>query len=144
MSNISSIFNSMDISLSALQAQRKHMDVIGSNLANADSTNFNKTGKPYQRQIVTFETILSDETNQSNSNAGGVSVTSTVADASPSIAVPMPGHPDAVNGIVMFPNVKPPEEMADLMSASRAYEANSAAMKIAKNMFQRALEIGKA
>jgi flagellar basal-body rod protein FlgC len=134
----------MDVSLSALQAQRRRMDVISSNIANADVTNFARTGKPYERQMVTFETVLDDAAHK-GANDGGVKVSATVSDNRPPTPIYSPGHPDAdKDGMVLFPDIRPAEEMADLMSAARSFEANSAAMKIAKTMFQRSLEIGRA
>lgn len=148
MPNISRIFGPLDTSVSALQAQRHRIDVVSSNLANAESTR-TEEGGPYQRQLVVFEAVLNDAQNAVNGNGGGgqgVRVAATVKDADreQGIKVHMPGHPDAnANGDVTMPDIRTAEELADLMSAARSYEANAAAFKITRTIFQRALELGR-
>lgn len=145
MAGINGMFNSMNVSLSAMQAQRRRMDVVAGNLANAESTR-SAQGGPYQRQQVVFETVLNDAINPADGqNAGqGVAAVAVVPDRRPPIAVHMPGHPDAdANGNVLMPDVRPAEEMADLISAARSYEANAVAMKISRGLFQRAIELGR-
>lgn len=141
-------FRSLDISVSALNAQRKRMDVVSTNLANAESTR-TAAGGPYQRQLVVFEAVLQDATAAQqggpDSTAGGVRVAEVGNDTRPPLVVHMPGHPDAdANGNVMMPDVRPAEEMVDMISASRSYEANAAAFKLSKQMMQRAIEMGRA
>jgi flagellar basal-body rod protein FlgC len=143
-------FNSLDISVSALSAQRKRMDIVSSNLANANTTR-TADGGPYQRQQVVFEAVLQAAKvdppmgEGPNTPVGGVRVAEITKDARPPIMVHMPGHPDAdANGNVLMPDVRPAEEMVDLMSASRSYEANATAFKLSKQMMMRALELGRA
>jgi flagellar basal-body rod protein FlgC len=142
MNEIGQAFGALDTSVSALQAQRRRMDVIASNLANAESTR-SPQGGPYVRQQVVFEAVLNEA--QGGVSAGGVRVAATVADSRPPLRVHLPGHPDAdTNGDVLMPDIRPAEEMADLLSAERAYEANLAAFKITRGLFQKALELGRA
>lgn len=142
-------FNSLDISVSALSAQRKRMDIVSTNLANAESTR-TAEGGPYQRQQVVFEAVLQEAAGISPSggeqgSAGGVRVAEIHKDERPPIIVHIPGHPDAdANGNVAMPDVRPAEEMVDMIAASRSYEANAAAFKLSKQMMQRALEMGRA
>ena len=146
MSGIGGVFGGMDISVSALQAQRRRMDVIASNLANAQSTS-TPQGGPYVRQQVVFQAVLNEAQNGNPASAdpGGVRVLGTVADTRPPIKVHMPGHRDAdANGDVLMPDVRPAEELADLLSAARSYEANAAAFKITRGLYQHALELGRA
>lgn len=140
---VDGMFGSMDISLSAMRAQRQRIDVVASNLANADSTRTTQGG-PYKRQQVVFEAVLQNASG-SSSGPAGVRVASIVSDPRPPMVVHNPGHPDAdANGNVLMPDIRPAEEMADLISASRFYEANSAALKITRAMFQKSLDMGKA
>jgi len=149
VANVSAMFAGMNVSVSALQAQRQRMDVIASNLANAESTRTSRGG-PYQRQQVVFETVLEEAQNSLGQPGpgvprGGVRVASISSDPRPPIPVHMPGHPDAdANGNVLMPDIHPEQEMVDLINASRSYEANSAAIKISRTIFQRALDLGKA
>ncbi|MFC0524133.1 flagellar basal body rod protein FlgC [Pontibacillus salicampi] len=149
-----SIFSSVNASASALTAQRLRMDVISSNLANAETTravqNENGGWEPYRRKTVTFEPNgQSFQTNLhnamgSNSEAHGVKVTDIKEDPSPSKMVYNPNHPDAnQDGYVAMPNVDPLKEMVDLMSTTRSYEANVTAMNASKSMLMKSLEIGK-
>lgn len=140
-------FQAMDISASGLSAERMRMEVIASNLANATSTRSSRGG-PYRRLL----TVLSaDEqrlqgTNSRTSFAGaGVRVLGVVEDPSPFALRYDPTHPDAnAEGYVAMPNVEPATEMVDLITASRAYEANVTALNAAKQMAMKALDIGKA
>ena len=136
------------ISASGLRAQRLRMDVIAANLANAQSTR-TPGGGPYRRRDVVLES-----TPQSDSFddllAGGtpnaaVRVTRIVEDQRPPQLVFDPGHPDAdQNGYVAMPNVNVVTEMVDMMAATRAYEANVAAVNATKRVLEAALEIGRA
>lgn len=126
---------SIDVSASALAAQRLRMDLIASNLANAETTRSADGQGPYKRMQAIFETR--DE--------GGVQVREVVADPRPPQMVYQPGHPDAdANGYVAMPNVNAVEEMTDLVSATRSYEANVNALNASKAMTRKALEIGRA
>jgi flagellar basal-body rod protein FlgC len=143
MSTIGNIFAPMNSSASAMRAQRLRVDVVAGNLANAETTR-TPQGGPYQRQQVVFEAVMNQAINGTEAGASGVRVVSTGSDGRQPIKVNMPGHPDAnAQGDVLFPDVRVAEEMADMMSASRAYEANAAAFKISRSMFQRALELGR-
>lgn len=145
MGDIGQTFRAMDISVSAMQAQRKRMDIVTSNLANAESTR-SPNGGPYQRQQVVFESVLNDAQRIGREpTPAGVKVSAVIADTRPPIKLHMPGHPDAdANGDVLMPDVRPAEEMADLLSSARSYEANAAAFKITRSVIQRSLELGRA
>lgn len=149
--NISTGF---DISASALTAQRMRMDVISSNIANAETTRgsyVNGQFQPYKRKLVVLEPlqqsfagVLSKEMGQSGRNQG-VRVARIQEDQTPSKLVYNPTHPDAdANGYVHMPNVDIAKEMVDMISASRSYEANITAINATKAMFVKALEIGRA
>ncbi|RKN86526.1 flagellar basal body rod protein FlgC [Paenibacillus ginsengarvi] len=145
--------NGFDISSSALTAQRFRMDVISSNIANADTTRGKLVdGKwvPYQRKVVTmeakepspFSALLSQS--MRDKTGEGVRVTRVFEDEAPFKQVYNPTHPDAdERGYVEMPNVDLLKEMVDLMAASRSYEANVTALNASKAMISKALEIGK-
>jgi flagellar basal-body rod protein FlgC len=146
--------NSFDISSSALTAQRLRMDVISSNIANADTTrNKLENGKwiPYSRKIVTMEPKASNspfakilDSNMRDSTGEGVKVTKIFDDSAPFKQVYNPSHPDAdENGFVLLPNVDVLKEMVDMISATRSYEANVTALNASKAMITKALEIGR-
>ena len=137
------------VSASGLRAQRLRMDVIAANLANAQSTR-TPEGGPYRRRDVvlaaapeggTFDEMLG----AAGGAGGGVEVSRIVEDDAPPQLVFDPGHPDAdANGYVAMPNVNVITEMVDMMAATRAYEANVAAMNATKRVLEAALEIGRA
>lgn len=146
-----SIFGSLDISASALSAERLRMDVTAENLANAQSTR-TANGGPYRRKEVVLEAagdggfagaLASARAAGANgAPAGGVRVSGIVEDQSPNRLVYDPGNPDAnAQGYVSMPNVNPVTEMVDLISASRSYEANVTAMQTSKQMFTKTLDI---
>jgi flagellar basal-body rod protein FlgC len=148
-----SIFGSLDISASALSAERLRMDVTAENLANAQSTR-TANGGPYRRKEVVTEAtgdggfasaLASARGGASGSGGGpdgGVRVAAIVEDQTPNRLVYDPGHPDAnAQGYVSMPNVNPVTEMVDLISASRSYEANVTAMQTSKQMFTKTLDI---
>jgi flagellar basal-body rod protein FlgC len=125
--------SSLNISASGLAAQRARLDLIAENLANAETTR-TLDGGPYQRQ----QAVLTAD------SEGGVKVSGIVPDTRPSQRIFEPGHPDAdATGYVAMPNVNPVEEMVDLVTATRAYEANVTAFNAGKAMTQKALEIGR-
>lgn len=149
-----SISNSFSISASALTAQRLRMDVVSSNIANAETTRAQMVdGKavPYRRKVVVMSPMknsFSDSLNQalgnSNSASRGVKVTEIKEDATPFKPVYNPTHPDADSeGYVYMPNVDILKEMVDVISASRSYEANVTALNASKAMITKALQIGK-
>jgi flagellar basal-body rod protein FlgC len=163
------LFNAIKISASGLRGQRTKMDVVARNLANAETTR-TADGTPYRRQRAIFEQVLGDklkrhavsmgyavenrlarthpahlgETGLGTVQSGG-GVTSEVAvapDSSEFRVLYDPGHPDAdEQGYVLMPNVNPITEMVDMITASRAYEANVSAVQTAKDMFNDALKI---
>ncbi len=140
--------DSLNITGSALTAERFRSDVIMQNLANQNTTR-TAEGGPYRRkQVVLRENQLNfkQELGKAITKAdrGGVYVEEVVDNDTPLVPVYDPDHPDADDdGYVMMPNVNSAEEMVDLMAASRAYEANITALNIAKGMAAKALEIGK-
>jgi flagellar basal-body rod protein FlgC len=139
------VSGTLAISASALQAQRLRMDVIAANLANAQSTR-TPEGGPYKRRDVVLEATAggSFEEVLGASGGGAVRVARVVEDDTPPRVVFDPGHPDAdPRGYVAYPNVNPITEMVDLMAATRAYEANVAAINATKRVLEAALSIGR-
>ena len=143
------LFDAISVSGSGLSAERLRMDVTAENLANAQTTR-TANGGPYRRKVVTlqesggrFDTALAAATStQPGSAPGGVQVAGIAEDTTPDRMVYDPGHPDAdANGYVKMPNVNPVSEMVDLISSSRAYEADVTAMQAAKSMFSKTLDI---
>jgi flagellar basal-body rod protein FlgC len=113
------------------------MDVIAENLANAETTR-TPEGGPYRRQ----EVVLEQASPSFGEVLGGVRVAGIVSDSSPARRVYDPGHPDAdKQGYVTLPNVNPVNEMVDLITAQRGYEANVTAMSAAKQMFTKTLDV---
>lgn len=138
------VLTGVDNTSAALAAEQTRLDVISENIANANTTH-GVDGKPYQRQVVVFESALQ----QAMNSEGGVQmppiqVAHIEKDNSPPIQVYDPGNPDAdADGMVSTPNININEEMADLISASRSYEANLAVVKNAHTMAMETLAIGK-
>lgn len=132
----------MEISASGMAAQRKRMDVIAMNLSNAQTTRA-PGGGPYRRMQVVFETVLRDALSE-GVVAGGVRVAGVVHDRTPFARIQAPGHPDAEDGVLELPNVDPVLEMADIISASRSYEANAAAFRASRGMAREALRLWSA
>ena len=142
------ILNGIDSTSSALNAERIRMEVVSQNIANVNSTRGSDGKlKPYQRQQVVFETALKDQlkgAGQPGSEASTVRVARIESARREPRMVYMPGHADAdANGMVAMPNINIHEEMVDLMSASRAYEANLNVVKTARGMALQTLAIGK-
>ncbi|MDD2557222.1 MAG: flagellar basal body rod protein FlgC [Desulfuromonadaceae bacterium] len=139
------VFNSFDIASSALKAQRIRLDTISSNMANIETTR-TPQGGPYQRKLVVFETKQPGFKQQLNGamQAQGVRVSRIVTDTAEPRLHFDPAHPDAnENGYVAMPNINLLEETADMMMATRAYEANLTSIKASKRMALKALEIGR-
>lgn len=142
--------SSIDISASALTAEKLRMDIISKNIAKANTTR-TASGSPYRRQMVVFEGAESNipfsqylNTASKALIGNGVKVKGIVEDKSPFKSVYDPGHPDAdENGYVKMPNVDVMTEMVNMITASRAYEANVTAINSAKGMALKALEIGR-
>lgn len=140
-------FNSLRISASGLSAERLRMDTIASNIANASTTR-GKDGEPYRRKIALFQENLTREmdktTGKEKESLLGVKAVKVTEDNSELRRVYDPTHPDAdENGYVLMPNVNILNEMADMISATRSYEANIDAINSEKAMFSKALEIGR-
>jgi flagellar basal-body rod protein FlgC len=142
------IDGTLGISASALRAERLRLDVIASNLANANTTR-TAEGGPYVRRNVVFATQPMESpfgaTLQALSEEGakaGVEVVDVVEDRTPPRMVFDPGHPDAnPEGFVAYPNVNPVTEMVDMVAASRSYQANVTAYEATKNMAKEALRL---
>lgn len=142
-------FSAMRVSASGLDAQMKRTNTISSNLANSDTTR-TPEGGPYRRKDPLLAAQTDRESfgeileNKLDENVQGVQVQEIVEDQRPPRMVYNPSHPDAnPEGYVAMPNVNPTEEMANMISAQRSYEANVTAMNAAKSMAQKALEIGR-
>ncbi|HUE96657.1 MAG TPA: flagellar basal body rod protein FlgC [Longimicrobiaceae bacterium] len=153
------MFRTLGIAASGLSAQRTRLDVIASNIANAETTRANEDGAPYQRQIVRmaargnpwqpYEVNAAGNPAEFRLASGdpvatmhGVMVDAVEADVTEGPLVYEPGHPDAdANGYVRYPNVRITDELVDLMDARRVYEANATVFQSAKAMLRRALEI---
>lgn len=139
------ILTGINSTASALEAERVRMEVISQNIVNAEVTRM-PDGKPYQRQQVVFETVLDQQTGGDGTQVGatGVQVARIEKDPRPPRLVYNPSHKDAdANGMVAMPNIKVHEEMADLITSSRAFEANLAVVRNARTMALQTLSIGK-
>ena len=139
----------MKISASGLRAHRTWINVLAANLANINTTR-TPEGTPYRRKTPIFESLpeSSDFQDLLNEALEGqlerVEVVDVVPDGRDFKMVYDPSHPDAdKNGMVMYPNINPVEEMANLLNATRSYEANLAALNTAKQLALKALEIGR-
>jgi flagellar basal-body rod protein FlgC len=129
---------SLRISGSALTAERVRLDTISQNIANAQTTR-GADGRAYRRREVVFEAASGASTGEM-----GVRVTQVTEAKTPMERLYNPGHPDAdAQGYVEMPNVNPVEEMVDLMAATRAYEANVAAVNATKTLVARAIDLGR-
>lgn len=145
MSDTFSLLPSVRISASGLDAQNVRMEVAANNVANAQTTH-GADGKSFRRKEVVFASELEHAIGGQRraSDLNGVRIQAIVEDNRQPIRVYRPGHPDAdSDGYVNMPNVNPVEEMVNMMSASRAYDANLAAIKSATEMARKALEIGR-
>lgn len=140
--NDASLFPSMDITATALHAERQRMEVAANNMANAHSTR-SSDGELYQRKTVLFSAVYNDSLNKGE-QLKGVSVEGIEPDQRAPVKVYAPHHPDAdEQGMVEEPNISTIEEMMDMISASRAYQANLTAMKQSRTMAQRTITLGK-
>ncbi|HUO13761.1 MAG TPA: flagellar basal body rod protein FlgC [Verrucomicrobiae bacterium] len=140
------LFGMLEVSGSALSAERWRAEVVSANMANAETTH-TAQGGAYRRQLLVFRAQPMPRfplllTSLRTENQAGVRVERVVDDASPLPRRYEPGHPDAdSSGYVTYPNVNPVMEMTDLLSAVRAYQLNAAAVQAAKNMIQQSLQI---
>ncbi|MCR4626119.1 MAG: flagellar basal body rod protein FlgC [Treponema sp.] len=151
------IFSSINIAATGLSAERLRTDVISNNIANATTTRTSEGG-PFKRSRVIFQPIASSKPqwrtpfiseDLDNGPGKGVRVLEIVKDTSEGKLVYDPTNPDAIKsgpreGYVEYPNVNIVNEMVDLIASSRAYEANTTVIQGAKEMFNAALEIGRA
>jgi flagellar basal-body rod protein FlgC len=138
-------FTAMEVSASGLSAERTRMNVAASNLANAQSTQA-AGGGPYKRRDVVLASVDAPGTAGTPfaQAVRGVQVSQIRQDAAPPRLEYDPGHPQAnAQGYVAYPNINPVEEMVDMITASRAYEAGITTMTTAVNMAERALGIGR-
>lgn len=142
-----SLFNTLSVSASGMAAQRARVEAHVENLANSETTR-TPNGGPYRRkdlvlaaepQSSPFSAVFQTEV---NSGVMGVEVADVVEDLRPPDKRYMPGHPDAdKEGYVSYPNVNPAEEMVDMMSASRSYQANIACMAAVKDMVAKSVDL---
>lgn len=145
------LFSALDIGASGMSAQRTLMNVISMNLANIKTTRTLDGGQgPYTRKSVSLQTeAVASPFSKAMSSAmdrdmAGVKVAGVVNDNRPPRMVYEPGHPDAnAEGYVAYPDINVVEEMSNMITAMRSYEASSASIGTVKNMFNKALEIGK-
>lgn len=144
MDPLNKMFSGMRIAASGMKAERLRMDVIARNIAHAQTTHMPDGSGPYRRQIAHFGTVLESQIG-GEKQIGGVEVTGVHADmTTPFEQVLDPGHPDAdERGFVRMPNVDAMLEMADLITASRAYEANITVEQGFTRMAQRALRLAE-
>ena len=137
------IIPGLNATVSALNVERQRMEIIQNNIANAQTTK-DLDGQPYQGQQVVFETVLSGKQGDPASNEGEVRIARIEKDVRPPRRIYNPGHPDADDkGFVSMPNINVHEELADMISASRAFEANLAVVRISKAMATQSMSIGK-
>jgi flagellar basal-body rod protein FlgC len=134
------VISASSITGSALDAEKMRVDIVSQNIANANTTK-GIDGKPYQRRIVAFESLLDAA---AGSNLQGVRVSEVKRDETPGEIINNPQHPHAdADGNVTMPNVNIPFEMVDMVTATRSYEANLAVVRNARQMATQALSIGR-
>lgn len=144
------LFGVMEVSGSALEAERIRAEVVAANMANAETTR-TADGGPYRRQHVVFTSEapqssfageLMSQTGSAGNQIGGVRVSAVVSDPGNPLRRFDPGHPDAdKDGYVSYPDINPLTEMVDLMGATRAYALNSSAVQAEKGMVSASLDI---
>jgi flagellar basal-body rod protein FlgC len=133
------VLPAVTVSSSALEAEKMRLDLIAQNIANANNTK-DIQGGPYQRKVASFESVL----DAASPSGRAVRVSSVTNDPTPGILVYNPQHPHADrNGNVLMPNVDIAHEMVDMISASRAYEANLAVVRNSRQIVAQALSIGR-
>jgi flagellar basal-body rod protein FlgC len=141
-----SLFSALSVSASGMAAQRTRAELLVENLANAETTR-TPEGGPYRRKDAVFssETVelpFAATLEDALSQPVGVKVDDVVVDPREPERRYLPGHPDAdTDGFVAFPRVNPAEDMVDLMSATRSYQANVSAMTAVKDMIQRSIDL---
>jgi flagellar basal-body rod protein FlgC len=150
-----SLFSALSVSASGMNAQRIRAELLVENMANAETTR-TPEGGPYRRKDVVFQSesqqspfasILSNQMSGGSAEAEagtGVTVSDVIVDQRDPEKRYLPGHPDAdADGYVAFPSLNPAEEMVDLVSSSRGYQANVASMTSIKEMIQRSIDLLK-
>ncbi len=139
-----SLIPGIDASSSALTAERTRLDVIAGNLANANNTS-DATGGVYHRKMVVFESKMQDALAAgAEGSPTEVSIARVMDDPSPLPRIYQPGNPKAdAQGMVTMPNVNPLDEMVDMMTASRSYQANLQVISTGRNMFEQSLKIAQ-
>ena len=143
-----SLFSSLAVSASGMAAQRTRAELLVENLANAETTR-TPEGGPYRRKDVVFRSASPEPASfastleaELRSEASGVEVAEVVVDDQEPMRRYVPGHPDAdAEGYVAFPRINPAEDMVDLLSASRGYQANVSAMTAVKEMIHRSIDL---
>ena len=144
-------FDMLNISGSALSAERQRSEIIATNMANAETTHTD-AGGPFQRKEVVFSSAgnasfhmaLASTNSSLQRTAGTVRISQVVDDQTPPVMRYEPGHPDAdKDGFVAYPAINPVQEMVDLMGSTRAYQLNASAVAAAKQMIQQSIDILK-
>ncbi len=134
------VISASSITGSALDAEKMRVDIVSQNIANANTTK-GIDGKPYQRRIVAFESLLDAA---AGPNMQGVRLSEIRRDETPGEIINNPEHPHAdADGNVAMPNVNIPFEMVDMVTATRSYEANLAVVRNARQLATQALSIGR-
>jgi len=145
------LFTTLEVSGSALAAERARAEIVAANMANAETTR-TAQGGPFRRKIAVFsttgisafQTLLAGGGRTAERAAGGVRLLQVAEDPSPPSMKYEPGHPDAdASGFVAYPNINPIQEMVDLVGAVRAYQLNASAVAASKQKIQQSLEILK-
>ncbi len=137
-----SMFRIFDVAGSAVSAQSQRLNVVASNLANADTV-AGPDGQAYKARQVVFQTVLMGEREQPE-GAAGVRVSTIRENDSPGRRVHDPKHPSAdADGYVTYSNVNPIEEMVNMISASRSYQNNVEVMNTARSLLQKTLQMGQ-
>ena len=142
---MSTLSSAIAASASGLNAERARIEVAVSNLANSESTR-SASGEPYRRRdvILAADTVEAFAGTLDTASATGVRVAAVVEDQAEFKRRYEPSHPDAdADGFVALPNIEPAEEMVDMLSAARAYQANLTAINLVRDMISRALELGR-
>lgn len=147
-----SIFTSLEVSGSALSAERQRAEVVAANMANAETTH-TPGGGPYRRKQVVFSSAQSNPFrmllvgsggDSGNTGSSAVRISKVVEDPAPPLLRYEPGSPDAnQDGYVAYPNINPMQEMADLMDSVRAYQLNASAITASKQIITGAIDILK-
>ena len=146
------LFSTLEVSGSALSAERQRAEIVAANMANAETTHTADGSGPFRRKQVVFSSsgssgfqlLLTGMNKLIGGRVGAVRIANVIDDPTPSVMRYEPGHPDAnQDGYVAYPAINPVQEMVDLMGAVRAYQLNASAVNAAKQMIQQSLDILK-